>query len=171
MTNVTEARRKANGLLTASDSQLARFILAVGAIVVLVLLFRLFTNFDVFPESWDIGLADPIDRARRWLINNQTSHWLYTVFLNPITDVIDWGIRRLESILRWFPWYSYPLFTGVGLWWTRGRVAGVLGLASVALIGVIDLWEESFATLALMGVSVLISMGHRHSAGHRSLAQ
>ena len=158
MTNVTEARRKANGLLTASDSQLARFILAVGAIVVLVLLFRLFTNFDVFPESWDIGLADPIDRARRWLINNQTSHWLYTVFLNPITDVIDWGIRRLESILRWFPWYSYPLFTGVGLWWTRGRVAGVLGLASVTLIGVIDLWEESFATLALMGVSVLISM-------------
>ena len=158
MTNVTEARRKANGLLTASDSRLARFILAVGAIVVLVLLFRLFTNFDVFPESWDIGLADPIDRARRWLINNQTSHWLYTVFLNPITDVIDWGIRRLESILRWFPWYSYPLFTGVGLWWTRGRVAGVLGLASVSLIGVIDLWEESFATLALMGVSVLISM-------------
>ncbi|MCY3862299.1 MAG: ABC transporter permease subunit [bacterium] len=155
---MTEARGKANGLQTATDSRLARFVLAVGAIVVLVLLFRLFTNFDVFPESWDIGLADPIDRARRWLINNQTSHWLYTVFLNPITDVIDWGIRRLESILRWFPWYSYPLFTGVGLWWTRGRVAGVLGLASVTLIGVIDLWEESFATLALMGVSVLISM-------------
>ena len=158
MTEVTEARGKANGLRTASDSRLARFVLAVSTIVVLVLVFRLFTNFDVFPESWDIGLADPIDRARRWLINNQTSHWLYTVFLNPITDAIDWGIRRLESILRWFPWYSYPLFTGVGLWWTRGRVAGVLGLASVTLIGVIDLWQESFATLALMGVSVLISM-------------
>lgn len=158
MTSVTEARRKASGLQTATDSHLARFVLAVGTVVVLVLVFRLFTNFEVFPESWDIGLADPIDRARRWLINNQTSHWLYTVFLNPITDVTDWGIRRLESILRWFPWYSYPLFTGVGLWWTRGRVAGALGLASVTLIGVIDLWEESFATLALMGVSVLISM-------------
>ena len=158
MTNVTVARRKANGLRVKTDSRFARFILAVGAIVVLVLVFRLFTNFSIFPVSWDVGLADPIDRARRWLINNQTSHWLYTVFLNPITDVIDWGIRRLESILKWFPWYSYPLFTGIGLWWTRGRVAGVLGLASVTLIGVIDLWEESFATLALMGVSVLIAM-------------
>ncbi|MDE0580724.1 MAG: ABC transporter permease subunit [bacterium] len=158
MTSVTEARGKANGLQTATDSRLARFVLAVSTIVVLVLVFRLFTNFGVFPVSWDVGLADPIDWARRWLINNQTSHWLYTVFLNPITDAIDWGIRRLESILRWFPWYSYPLFTGVGLWWTRGRVAGALGLASVTLIGVIDLWEESFATLALMGVSVLISM-------------
>ncbi|MYB10559.1 MAG: ABC transporter permease subunit [Acidimicrobiia bacterium] len=158
MTNVTEARRQANGLRTASDSRLARFILAIGTILVLVLVFRLFTNFSVFPDSWDVGLADPIDRARRWLIKNQTSHWLYTVYLNPITDAIDWGIRRLESILKWFPWFSYPLFTGVGLWWTRGRVAGALGLASVTLIGVIDLWEESFATLALMGVSVLIAM-------------
>ena len=158
MTAVEEARAKASGLLNASDSRLVRFVLAVGTIVVLILVFRFFTNFGVFPDSWDIGLADPIDRARRWLINNQTSHWLYTVFLSPITDAIDWGIRRLESILKWFPWYSYPLFTGLGLWWTRGRAAGVMGLASVALIGVVDLWEESFATLALMGVSVLISM-------------
>lgn len=158
MTAVQEAGPKAIGLKTASNSRLARFILAVGTIVVLVLVFKLFTNFNVFPESWDIGLADPIDRARRWLINNQTSHWLYTVFLSPITDAIDWGIRRLESVLMWFPWYSYPVFTGIGLWWTRGRAAGALGLASVALIGVVDLWEESFSTLALMGVSVFISM-------------
>ncbi len=158
MTAVDEVRTKAAGLRTASEHRLARFILAASTIVVLVLVFRLFTNFGIFPDSWDIGLADPIDRARRWLINNQTSHWLYTVFLNPITDAIDWGIRRLESILKWFPWFSYPLVTGLGLWWTRGRFAGALGLTSVALIGVIDLWAESFATLALMSVSVLISV-------------
>ncbi len=158
MTAVDEVRTKAAGLRTGSEHRLARFILAASTIVVLVLVFRLFTNFGIFPDSWDIGLADPIDRARRWLINNQTSHWLYTVFLNPITDAIDWGIRRLESILKWFPWFSYPLVTGLGLWWTRGRFAGALGLASVALIGVIDLWAESFATLALMSVSVLISV-------------
>ena len=158
MTAVDEVRTRATGLRTASEHRQARFILAAGTIVVLVLVFRLFTNFGIFPESWDIGLADPIDRARRWLINNQTSHWLYTVFLNPITDAVDWGIRRLESILKWFPWFSYPLFTGLGLWWTRGRIAGALGLASVALIGVVDLWAESFATLALMSVSVLISV-------------
>ena len=158
MTAVDEVRAKTAGLRTASEHNLARFFLAAGTIAMLVLVFRLFTNFGIFPDSWDIGLADPIDRARRWLINNQTSHWLYTVFLNPITDAIDWGIRRLESILKWFPWFSYPLVTGLGLWWTRGRFAGALGLASVALIGVIDLWAESFATLALMSVSVLISV-------------
>lgn len=158
MTVAEETRPKTDGLKAATKSSLARLILAVGAIAVLVVFFRLFTNFSVFPLSWDIGLADPIDRARRWLINNQTSHWLYTAFLDPISDAIGWGIVRLESILQWLPWYSYPLLTGLGLWWTRGRVAGALGLASVTMIGVIDLWEESFATLALMGVSVLISV-------------
>ena len=146
------------GLRTGSASGRARFALVLGAVILLIAAFRILTDSGVFPDAWNIGLADPIDRARRWLINNQTSHWLFAFFLNPVTDTLDWGIRRLESLLEWFPWYSYPLFTGLGLWWTRGRVAGVLGLAGVTLIGVVGLWEESFATLSLMGVSVLISM-------------
>ena len=158
MTAAGGVRSGIGGLRTGLGSGRARFAMVLAAVVLLVVGFRVLTDSGVFPESWNVGLADPIDRARRWLITNQNLHWLYTVFLNPVTDTIDWGIRRLEALLEWFPWYSYPLFTGLGLWWTRGRVAGVLGLAGVALIGVVGLWEESFATLALMGVSVLISM-------------
>ena len=158
MTAAGGVRSGIGGLRTRWGSGRARFALVLAAVILLVVGFRVLTDSGVFPESWNVGLADPIDRARRWLITNQNLHWLYTVFLNPVTDTIDWGIRRLEALLEWFPWYSYPLFTGLGLWWTRGRVAGVLGLAGVTLIGVVGLWEESFATLALMGVSVLISM-------------
>lgn len=111
-----------------------------------------------FPESWNLGLADPIDRTRRWLINNQTSHWLYTVLLNPLTDLADAGIRQLEAVLRWFPWYVYPVFCGLGLWRVRGRVAGTLGFCGVVLIGMTDLWQQGFATLALMGVAVFLSL-------------
>ncbi len=158
MTAADGVLSRIGGLRTGLGSGRARFALVLGAVILLIAAFRILTDSGVFPEAWNIGLADPIDRARRWLINNQTSHWLFAFFLNPVTDTLDWGIRRLESLLEWFPWYSYPLFTGLGLWWTRGRVAGVLGLAGVALIGVVGLWEESFATLSLMGVSVLISM-------------
>ena len=158
MTAADGVLSRIGGLRTGLGSGRARFALVLGAVILLIAAFRILTDSGVFPEAWNIGLADPIDRARRWLINNQTSHWLFAFFLNPVTDTLDWGIRRLESLLEWFPWYSYPLFTGLGLWWTRGRVAGVLGLAGVTLIGVVGLWEESFATLSLMGVSVLISM-------------
>ncbi len=158
MTAVDGLRPGAAGLRAAWRSGRARFALVLGAMILLVVAFRTLTDVGVFPESWNVGLADPIDRVRRWLITNQNSHWLYTVFLNPVTDTMDWAIRRLESLLKWFPWYAYPLFTGLGLWWTRGRVAGALGLAGVTLIGVLGLWNEAFATLALMGVSVLVSM-------------
>ena len=97
----------------------------------------LLPGFGVFPESWDVGFAEPIDRARRWLINNQTTHGLYTVFLNPISDAIDAAIRWIESALAWLPWYVYPAFTGVGLWWARSRMAGVLGFLGVWAIGVL----------------------------------
>ena len=119
----------------------------------------LLPGFGVFPESWDVGLADPIDRARRWLISNQTTHGLYTVFLNPISDAIDAAIRWIESALAWLPWYVYPVFTGVGLWWARSRVAGVLGFLGVWVVGMLELWEQGLSTLALMGVSVIISLG------------
>ena len=158
MTALDGVRPGAGGLRGALRSGRARFALVLGAVILAVVAFRTLTDFGVFPESWNVGLADPIDRARRWLITNQNSHWLYTVFLNPVTDTMDWAIRRLESLLKWLPWYCYPLFTGLGLWWTRGRLAGGLGLAGVTLIGVLGLWNEAFATLALMGVSVLVSM-------------
>ena len=130
--------------------------LAAAAVALVIVGFA--ASVGAFPESWNLGLADPIDRARRWLINNQTSHWLYTVLLNPLTDLADAGIRQLEAILRWFPWYVYPVFCGLGLWRVRGRVAGVLGAAGVLLIGMTDLWQQGFATLALMGVAVFLSL-------------
>ena len=158
MTTVGGVRPGTGGLRAMWRGGPARFAVVLGAVILLIVAFRTLTDTGVFPESWYAGLADPIDRARRWLITNQNLHWLYTVVLNPVTDTMDWAIRRLESLLKWFPWYAYPLFTGLGLWWTRGRLAGGLGLAGVALIGVLGLWNEAFATLALMGVSVLVSM-------------
>ncbi len=158
MTAADGIRPGTGGFRSALRSGPARLALVLGAAILLIATFRILTDTGVFPESWNIGLADPIDRTRRWLINNQTSHWLYAVVLNPATGTVDWAIRRLESLLMWFPWFAYPLFTGLGLWWTRGRLAGALGLAGVTLIGVVGLWEEAFATLSLMGVSVLISM-------------
>ena len=118
----------------------------------------LLSGFGVFPESLDVGLADPIGRARRWLIGNQTSHWLYTVILDTISDAIDAGIRWIESALLWLPWYAYPVATGVGLWWARGRVAGALGFAGIWVTGMLELWEEGLSTLALMSVAVIISL-------------
>lgn len=111
-----------------------------------------------FNEEWNIHLADPIDRARRWLIQNQTSHWLYRVILNPFGDSLDWLIRRLESIFEWVPWFAWMAAVGVGVWRVRGRNAGLAGAAAILLIVLVDVWEETMQTLALMLVAVILSI-------------
>lgn len=133
-------------------AQLAIWV--IGAIATTWLASRLFASVGEFPESWNIGLAEPISDARGWLINNQRTHWVYNLVLNPFSDAIEWSIDALESTLLWIPWYSYVVFAGIGLWWTCGRVAAVLGAVGATYFGVLDVWEEGLATLALMGVAV-----------------
>lgn len=118
---------------------------------------KLLSSIETFPADWNIQLADPINDARRWLINNQTSHWLYTAILDPISDTIDGAISALESALKWIPWFAFILWAGLGLWWVRGAVAGVLAAGAVAAFGLLELWEEGLDTLALMSIAVLIS--------------
>ncbi len=118
---------------------------------------RLLDSVGTFPESWNVGLAEPVDNARSWLINNQRTHWLYQVFLNPIADSIDKSIDLLHSSLAWLPWYSLLLAAGIAMWWTRGRVAGLLAIAGVAFFGIVEVWDEGLETLALMVVAVIIA--------------
>lgn len=127
-------------------------VAGVGALV--LTLTRWDTFVGAFPDSWNVGLAEPISDARGWLIDNQRTHWLFTVVLNPVSDVIESLVDAVEASLRWTPWYSYVGFAAVGLWWTHGRVAGLLGAAGAAYFGVIGIWEQGLSTLALMGVAV-----------------
>ena len=130
----------------------------VGLVVATFVASQLLDSVGVFPESWDIGLAEPIGDARKWLIDNQRTHWLYTIILNPIANAIDGAISLLESVLTWIPWFSFVGFAGIGLWWTRGRVAGVFGALGVLYFGVLGVWDEGLNTLALMSVAVIIAI-------------
>ncbi|RME86077.1 MAG: ABC transporter permease subunit, partial [Caldilineae bacterium] len=111
-----------------------------------------------FPESWNLHLREPVDHFRSWVIGHRNTHWLFVWFFDPLSDGIDWSIRRIERFLLWLPW---PLLVGgimvlghrLGGW----RVSFVAG-GSLFLMGWLGLWQESLQTLALMVVSVVISL-------------
>ncbi len=56
--------------------------LCAGA-VVLVATQLLLTSVGGFPDSWVIPLADWVDDIRRWVIDNQTTHWSFSWIFNP----------------------------------------------------------------------------------------
>ncbi len=111
-----------------------------------------------FPESWAIGLADWINTARRWVIDNQTTHWSFAFVFNPVSDSIDWAIRIAERFLLWLPWYVTAGATAMVATSILGLRAGLLTAIGVLYFGSIGLWEESLETVALMTVAVAISV-------------
>ncbi|WP_395161089.1 ABC transporter permease, partial [Ilumatobacter sp.] len=54
--------------------------------------------------------------------------------------------------------YSFVGFAGLGLWWTRGRRAGLVGAVGASYFGVVDVWDEALSTLSLMSVAVILAL-------------
>lgn len=111
-----------------------------------------------FPAAWNLGLRSPINQFQDWVIGNRSTHPVFAYFFDPLSDAIDFGLRRTEDFLLATPWYIVALGFGLfghGVGGRRMSLVCVGGLMFCALTG---LWEESMQTLALMGVSVFISL-------------
>ncbi len=111
-----------------------------------------------FPEAWNLHLRDPIDAFRYWVIGNRNTHGMFVYFFDPLSDAIDWSIRRVENFLLWLPWPFLVLgVTLLGLKLGGWKVALIAGFSILAM-GLLGLWEESMQTLALILVSVFIAL-------------
>jgi glycine betaine/proline transport system permease protein len=132
---------------------------AAVALILLVLLLNVMPfEIGAFPAEWNLGLRQPIDALQSWIIGNRAASPLFVYFFDPLSDVIDIGIRAIEGFLLWLPWPV--LLAGIFL---LGQKLGGLRLALLSLLGflymgLVGLWEESMQTLALMGVSVIIAL-------------
>ena len=67
--------------------------LLLAALAALVTLELSLNTVGAFPETWAIPIAECINDAHRRVISNQTTHALFLVVLNPISDAIDYSLR------------------------------------------------------------------------------
>lgn len=128
---------------------LVLLVLIVGAIIL---------EFGNFPETWNLGLRDTLNEAKRWIVVNRKTHWMFVFFFEPLSTVLDFIIRRAEDLLLWLPW---PV-TVSGVFLLANRISGLrlalLSSTCLMLMGLFGLWDESMATLALMVIAVLLSL-------------
>ena len=83
------------------------------AILVLAIVGVAMRRVGGFPSNWNINLADPIDSAHDWVRDNQFTHPLFTWFLGPFSDFIDWSLDSLTEQLEALPWFALPLVSFV----------------------------------------------------------
>lgn len=131
----------------------------VCLLVIFPLLLRLL-NLDLrhFPESWNFGIRKPLDDFQFWIVSNRTNSPAFVYLFNPLRDLLNSTVRSLENFLIQAPWPGIVLlafFLGLK---ARGSALAVFAGASLLLMGMLNLWQESMQTLALMGVSVLLAL-------------
>jgi glycine betaine/proline transport system permease protein len=140
----------------AGRRRLGWYLLAVAAAGALIVAT---SSLDTFPTNWNLGMAEPLNEARRWLVANQNGHWLYTFVLNPITATIELALTLIEGLLRAVPFWVVLALTALAFAAVTSRRGAVLAVVGVAHAGAVGVWDEYVDTLALTAAAVILAVG------------
>lgn len=136
-----------------------KIVSLIIAFVAMVFLFRIFgrnlniLNKDMsFPFGWSRPIEDAIDGTIGWITRNGA------FIFDPTSDAIQQFLLWLEALLLWIPWPAILFAIGLLAWKTAGRGVTIFAITALLLLGLFDLWESTMETIALITVSVLLSI-------------
>ncbi len=105
-----------------------------------------------YPRGWEIPLIDWLEAAMDWF----TAH--FKPVFRFISDVLEWPMKGLLGVLHWLPWPATIGIVAVVAYAAKGwRLAGFCTAALLYMV-IVGYWEESMSTLALVGMSVPLSL-------------
>ena len=113
-----------------------------------------------FPAEWGKPIGSQVDEWILWL--TVEASW----FFDGIKTVITRVLVTIEDFLLWIPWPAVILMVGLAAWKFSGRAMAIFSVVALLLLGMMGrlpggtstLWEGSMETLALIIVSVGISL-------------
>ncbi|MGP3985517.1 ABC transporter permease [Streptomyces sp. 3N207] len=150
-------------------SALARFLanpkalaLLVAALVVVVS--SLVTGSGAWPHALTADVKSPLNDLDNWLVDNRDTHWIFLYFLLHISNFAQAAYDMLLSLLESMS-YVGVIVVGTLTAWAAGGAdlsrralrTGGTALAVFVVCGVLDVWEPTMETLALMIVAVVFS--------------
>jgi glycine betaine/proline transport system permease protein len=111
-----------------------------------------------FPQSLTIDVATPLNDANDWVIAHQLTNPLFVNVLNPFKNTVNSAVEGLATGMARLTWLGFlALVVAVSGYFAGWRKAVLAGIGFVA-IGVLGYWAESFDTLALVIVSVVVAL-------------
>ena len=127
--------------------------IAVVALIVSFILRRVDLELLLdFPLDIEYPVKTSMNNGLDWLVINGA--W----FFDGISYQIKVWLGRLKDFLIWLPW---PVFSAVIIllaWRIGGKKIVLLAAVALLYIGVMDLWESAMITVAIMIVSVSLSI-------------
>ncbi|NJQ03756.1 ABC transporter permease [Streptomyces zingiberis] len=114
-----------------------------------------------WPQGWTVDLEGPLNEIDDWLVDNRNSHWLFLYFLLHISNTATSAVDLMEGLFEALGWIGVTVVGTLVAWAAGGaglgrralRTAGT-ALGVFAVVGLLDMWDRTMQTLALMTVSV-----------------
>lgn len=106
-----------------------------------------------YPDSFVVPFAD-------WF--NVMADWFVAVFkplFRTLSWTLEWPMVWLRTLLHWLPWPATMAMVVVMAHAAAGWRLALFSALALAYMVVVGYWDESMNTLALVGVSVPLSVG------------
>ena len=133
---------------------------AIALLVCLIVCLVIWEPGMAFPAEWGKPIGMKVDEWILWLTVNAS--W----FFDGIKSVVTKVLVTIEDLLLWIPWPVVILGVALAAWKVSGRNMALFATAALLIVGLMGrlpggtstLWEGSMETLALIIVSVSISL-------------
>ena len=137
---------------------LARRGLVAAIILFAAVVLSVVLGITTFPETWNLGLRQPIDNFERWVIGNRAWHPIFVYGFTPLSNFIDGLLRLCEQFLLQLPWATVVVAVALIAFRARGVLMALLSALALMAMAAVGLWEQSLQTLALMAASVALAL-------------
>ncbi|MGI5367864.1 ABC transporter permease [Streptomyces iakyrus] len=134
------------------------WLLALAGVVVVAVAGRLAGRLD-WPESWVVGIAEPVNRAVDWM----TAH-LYSG-VPVVGGTADWAghfttwvLDPMRDGLQALPWWSVLLIVAALAWVIGTWRTALTAVLAMAAIGVLGVWKPSLDTLSQVLAAVAVTL-------------
>jgi glycine betaine/proline transport system permease protein len=111
-----------------------------------------------FPSSLLVDAAKPFNVFNDWVIDNQDTNWLWVHVLVPLKNGVKAAFDGLVTALLRLTWIGVLTLIAAVAGLLAGWRLAITAAAGFALMGVLDLWEESLQTLSLVILAVAVAL-------------
>ncbi|MFJ4278011.1 ABC transporter permease [Streptomyces massasporeus] len=134
------------------------WLLALAGVVVVAVAGRLAGRLD-WPDTWVVGIAEPVNRAVDWM----TAH-LYSG-VPVVGGTADWAghfttwvLDPMRDGLQALPWWSVLLIVAALAWVIGTWRTALTAVLAMAAIGVLGVWKPSLDTLSQVLAAVAVTL-------------
>jgi len=106
-----------------------------------------------FPSAIEYSPDRWIDRRFDWMVQ----HWR-GFFHDGLTPALLKVLVRIEKFMLWVPWWLFIATVGLLAWRVSGRTMALVSITGLMFVGMVDLWEQSMRTLAVVGSAAFMSV-------------